>query len=153
MGLLAASAASAYTFHSPEGGFIIEFPTIPVLTKVERQTAKGTPYDLYQWSVSDKDGHWAVAMSVYGKPRKEDYEGIIGATVAAARGRLASQKTVKQNGAEGREILIEAPKSAIRERLFWIGGRLYFVSFSSAKPDAATAPEVDEFLDSFDASK
>ena len=92
-------------------------------------------------------------MFVYATPRKQDYGANISAAVSAAKGRLVSQKPVQQSGVTGREIVIEGPHSVVvRERLFWIAGRLYWVVFSSAKPGAADAPAVGKFLDSFDCS-
>jgi hypothetical protein len=116
------------------------------------QTAKGIHYEEFRWSTFNKDGYWGVAMFVYATPRRLDYDANIGGAVAAAKGRLASQRSVQQSGVEGREILIEGPKSGVvRERILWIRDRLYFVVFGGAKP-VATSPEVDKFLDSFAAA-
>jgi Tfp pilus assembly protein PilF len=114
------------------------------------KTAKGIPYYEYRWSVTNPDGYWGVAIFAYAPPLKADYDANINAAVAATRGRLVSQETIRQSGVAGREIVIEGPKSVVvRERLLWIGGRLYWIVFSSAKPAAATTPAVDKFLDSF----
>jgi tetratricopeptide (TPR) repeat protein/pimeloyl-ACP methyl ester carboxylesterase len=92
-------------------------------------------------------------MFAYATPRNEDYDANIRGAVASAKGRLVSQKSVHQSGVTGREIVIEDPHSVVvRERLFWIAGRLYWVVFSSAQPGASTAPAVGKFLDSFECS-
>jgi len=150
---LAASAASADTFESSEGKFSAEFPAPPVMVTLKGQTVKGTRYEEHRWSALNVDGYWGVAMFVYAEPRKLDYEANISAAVAAVKGRLASRKTIQQGAVEGCEILIEVeqPQPVVfRERMLWIGGRLYFVVFSGPKPAAAAAaPEIDKFLNSF----
>jgi len=152
--LLAASAALASIVQVPLGPFVADFPAAPIhFATFQGQTAKGTPYSGYRWSAWNHDGSWTIAMFVYATPRKENYDANISAAVAAAKGRLVSQKPVHQSGVTGREIVIEGPHSVVvRERLFWIAGRLYWVVFSSAKPGAANAPAVGKFLDSFDCS-
>ncbi len=152
--LLAASAALANIVQVPLGPFVADFPAAPIhFATFQGQTTKGTPYRGYRWSASNPDGSWSIAMFVYATPRKQDYDVNISAAVASAKGRLVSQKPVQQSGVTGREIVIEGPHSVVvRERLFWIAGRLYWVVFSSAKPGASSAPAVGKFLDSFDCS-
>jgi tetratricopeptide (TPR) repeat protein len=115
------------------------------------KTAKGISYYEYLWSLTNQEGYWGVAIFSYAQTFKGDYDANIRAAVAGAKGRLASQKTVQQNGVEGREIVIEGPKSVIvRERILWINGRLYWITFSSAKAGVANTPAVDRFLNSFE---
>ena len=152
--LLAASAALASIVQVPLGPFVADFPAAPIrFATFQGHTAKGTPYSGYRWSASNPNGSWTIAMFVYATPRKQDYGANISAAVSASKGRLVSQKPVQQSGVTGREIVIEGPNSVVvRERLFWIAGRLYWVIFSSAKPGAADVPAVGKFLDSFDCS-
>jgi tetratricopeptide (TPR) repeat protein len=150
--LLATSAAAAVTpYHSPEGQFTADFPAAPVHVGLfPGNTAKGTHYYQYRWSVTNQEGYWGVAIFVYSPSRNPDYDANVAAAVAGAKGRLVSQKKIQQSGVEGREIVIESPNSVIaRERLLWIGGRLNWIVFSSAKPGAAKTPAVDNFLNSF----
>jgi hypothetical protein len=152
--LLGTSAALASIVQVPLGPFVADFPAAPLqFATFQGKTAKGTPYSGYRWSASNHDGAWTIAMFAYATPRKEDYDANISGAVAASKGRLVSQKPVHQSGVTGREIVIEGPHSVVvRERLFWIAGRLYWVVFSSAKPGAANSPAVGKFLDSFDCS-
>ena len=145
----AASAAGAYTFASPEGKFTAEFPAAPTLGKTTRKTTAGTPYDQYTWSIENKDGWWGVAMIIYSKAVMKDYDAHIRGAVAATKGTLLGQKTIQQSGAEGREILIEVPRSGVvRQRLLWIGDRFYQIVFSG-RPGTGTTPNVEAFLNSF----
>jgi len=92
-------------------------------------------------------------MFAYATPRKADIDASVRAAVAAAEGRLASDQPISQNGVEGREILIDAGKSGVvRERILWVAGSLYFVVYSGDSA-AASAPDVDEFLMSFEAAR
>lgn len=151
---LMAGTMSADAFNSPEGKFSAEFPRAPSQTRTQGVTTKGTKFDEYRWSALNKDGDWVVAMFAYAKSRKADYEAQISAAVGAAKGVLVNQKQIQQSGVEGREILIDGPKAdVVRERMFWIDGRLYFVIFSSAKRARANSPEVDKFLNSFSATE
>lgn len=149
--IFAAGAAAAASFHSAEGQFTADFPATPVTAGISPgKTVKGTPYYEYRWSVTTQDGYWGVAVFVYAEPRNADYDANVAAAAAGIKGRLISEKKVQQNGTEGREIVVEGPKSVVvRERLLWIGGRLYWIVFSSAKPGAVAAPAVDKFLNSF----
>jgi hypothetical protein len=150
---VAASAASAYTFASPEGKFTAEFPAAPTLEKTTNKTTSGTPYDQYTWSIENKDGWWGVAMIIYSKAVMKDYDAHIRGAVAATKGNLLSQKTIQQSGAEGREILIDVPQSGVvRQRLLWIGNRFYQMVFSG-RPGTGTTPNVDAFLNSFRTTK
>jgi hypothetical protein len=45
--LVAASAASAYTFTSKEWNFTAEFSDAPTLEKTKSTTSAGTPFDQY----------------------------------------------------------------------------------------------------------
>ena len=147
------TAASAEVFASPDGAFTVEFPAGPKLAKSQGRTDAGTAYAETRWSVRNKDGYWAVAMFAYAKPRKADIEANVRAAVAAAKGRLANDQPISQNGVEGRESLIDAGKSGvIRERILWVAGNLYFVVYSGDSA-AASAPDVDEFLMSFEAAR
>ncbi len=151
---IAASAANADVFSSPDGSFTVEFPGRPALVKTQGRTDKGTAYEESRWSVRAKDGYWAVAIFAYATPRKADYDAAVNGAVAAAKGRLASDEPIRQDGVEGREILIDAgPSGAIRERIFWVAGTLYFVVYGGANLAAATSPDVDEFLISFEAAR
>ena len=147
------TAASAEVFASPEGAFTVEFPAAPKLAKSQGRTVKGTAYIETRWSVRNTDGYWAVAMFAYATPRKADIDASVRAAVAAAEGRLASDQPISQKGVEGREILIDAGKSGVvRERILWVAGSLYFVVYSGDSA-AASAPDVDEFLMSFEAAR
>ena len=146
---VAASGTAADTFTSPEGKFTSEFPAAPTLEKTTNKTTAGTPYDQYTWSIEDKDGWWGVAMIIYSKAVMKDYDAHIRGAVAATKGNLLSQKTIQQSGAEGREILIEVPRSGVvRQRLLWIGDRFYQIVFSG-RPRTGTTPNVEAFLNSF----
>jgi hypothetical protein len=60
-----------------------------------------------------------------------------------------SQKLIRQVGVEGREIVISGPNSIVtRERIIWVGDRLYFIVFSG-NPGSEASPDVEAFLDSF----
>jgi hypothetical protein len=148
------TAAHAEVFASPDGAFTVEFPAAPKLAKSQGQTDKGTGYAETRWSVRNKDGYWAVAMFAYAKPRKADTDANVRGAVAAAKGRLASDQRILQNGVEGREILIEAGKSVVvRERILWVAGTLYLVAYAGDSAAAAFASAVDEFLISFEAAR
>jgi hypothetical protein len=146
---MTASAASTYTFTSPEGRFTAEFPAAPALERTKGNATGGIPYDRYQWSIENKDGWWAVSMFIYSKAVPRDYDANTRGAVVATKGNLVSQKSIVQNGAEGREILIDVPQSGmVRLRFLWIGERFYQVVFSG-KPGTGATPDVDAFLDSF----
>jgi hypothetical protein len=148
------TAANAEVFASPDGAFTVEFPAAPKIAKSQGRTGAGTAYAETRWSVRNKDGYWAVAMFAYAKPRKADADANVRGAVAAAKGRLANDQPIRQNGVEGREILIDAGKSGvIRERILWVAGNLYFVIYAGAGAAAASAPDVDEFLISFEADR
>ena len=147
-GAVAASAANAYPFASPEGKFIAEFPAAPTLEEAEGTTTSGIPYVRYRWSTENKDGWWAVSMFVYSKVVPRDNDTNARGAVAANKGNLVSQRPITQSGVPGREIRIEVPQSGVlRLRFFRIGERFYQVVFSG-KPGTATS-DVDAFLDSF----
>jgi hypothetical protein len=151
--VLSAGAANADVFNSPDGMFTVEFPSPPSLTNLKGHTTRGTPYDENRWSAQTKDGYWSVAAFVYAKPRKTNYDANVAAAVAAAKGRLVSDQPIRQNGVDGREIVIDCGKSGfVRERILWVAGNLYFVSYSGKDAAAASAPMVDEFLISFEAA-
>jgi hypothetical protein len=146
---VAASAAEAYTFASPEGKFIAEFPAAPALDEAKAKTNSGIPYDRYRWWFENADGWWAVSMLIYSKVVPRDYDANTRGAVAATKGNLVSQKPIMQSGVEGREIQIDIPQSGVvRMRFLWIGDRFYQVAFSG-KPGTGTTPDVDAFLDSF----
>lgn len=149
----AATVANAEVFNSPNGMFTVEFPAPPVLTKVQGRTDKGNAYEESRWSVRNKEGSWSVAVFIYAKPRKADTDANVSGAVAAVKGRLAKDQRIMQNGVAGREILIEAGKSrVVRERILWVAGNLYFVVFAGDSA-AASSPDVDEFLISFEAAR
>jgi hypothetical protein len=150
---MAATVASAEVFNSPDGMFTIEFPARPVLTKAQGRTDKGIAYEESRWSVRNKEGYWSVAMFVYAKPRRADSDANVRGAIAAIKGRLADDQRIMQNGVPGREILIDAGKSGVvRERILWVAGNLYFVVFAGDSA-AASSPDVDEFLISFEAAR
>jgi hypothetical protein len=151
--LLAAGAAKTDVFNSPDGVFTVEFPSPPGLINLKGQTTLGTPYEENRWSAQTKYGYWTVAAFVYAKPRKTNYDANVAGAVAAAKGRLVSDQPIRQSGADGREIVIDCGKSGVvRERILWVGGTLYFVSYGGKDAAAAAAPMVDEFLISFEAA-
>jgi hypothetical protein len=150
---LAAGAASAYTFTSPEGKFTAEFPAAPKFAKSTNKTESGTAYDQYMWSVEKEDGWWGVAMIIYSTTVVRDYDANIRGAVAATKGKLLNQKPIQQSGVDGREIMIDVPQSGVvRQRFLWIGDRFYQVVFSG-KPGSGTTPDVDAFLNSFRGTK
>jgi len=147
--LLVASTASAYTFTSKEWNFTAEFPAAPTLEKTKSTTSAGTPYDQYVWSIESKGGWKGVGLIVYSQSVVHDYNASVRGAVNATKGKLRSQKTIQQSGVQGREIIIDVPDSGVvRQRLLWIGDRLYQVVFSGGKGTGLT-PDVEAFLNSF----
>jgi hypothetical protein len=145
----AASIARAHAFSSPEGNFEAEFPALPALEKTKNSTTSGIPYDQYVWSIENSDGWFGIGMIIYSKPVTKDYDANIRGAVAATKGTLRSQKTIQQSGVQGREILIDVPgPGVVRQRLLWIGDRLYQAIFSGG-PGTGTTPNVEAFLNSF----
>ncbi len=146
--LLAASAASAYTLTSKEWNFTAEFPTAPKLEKTTSTTTAGVPYDQYVWSTENKDGWKGIGLIVYSQNVVHDYNASIQGAVNATKGKLRSQKSIQQSGVQGREIIIDVAEGVVRQRLLWIGDRLYQVVFSGTT-GTGLAPDVDAFLNSF----
>lgn len=146
--LLAASAASAYTLTSKEWNFTAEFPAAPKLEKTTSTTTAGIPYDQYVWSAENKDGWKGIGLIVYSQSVVHDYNASIQGAVNATKGILRSQKTIQQSGVQGREIIIDVADGVVRQRLLWIGDRLYQVVFSGGKGSGLT-PDVEAFLNSF----
>lgn len=146
--LLAASAASAYTLTSKEWNFTAEFPAAPKLEKTTSTTTAGIPYDQYVWSAENKDGWKGIGLIVYSQSVVHDYNASIQGAVNATKGILRSQKTIQQSGVQGREIIIDVADGVVRQRLLWIGDRLYQVVFSGGQGSGLT-PDVEAFLNSF----
>jgi hypothetical protein len=154
---LAASAAGAYTFTSPEGEFTAEFPAAPTLEKTAGKTNGGTPFDQYTWAVENSDGYWSVFIFNYSKlvPKdvftQESYDARVQGAVANSKGTLRSQKPIQQSGVQGRDFLIDIPKSGIviHQRLLWIGDRLRLYQIIWGGRGTGTTPDVEAFLDSF----
>lgn len=146
--LLAASAASAYTLTSKEWNFTAEFPAAPKLEKTTSTTTAGIPYDQYVWSAENKDGWKGIGLIVYSQSVVHDYNASIQGAVNATKGILRSQKTIQQSRVQGREIIIDVADGVVRQRLLWIGDRLYQVVFSGGQGSGLT-PDVEAFLNSF----
>jgi hypothetical protein len=92
-------------------------------------------------------------MATYTNAVQKVYDPSISAVAASFKGKLVSQKTIRQSGVEGREILIDIPGSQeARERLLWIGNRLYQIMYLG-KAGTASTPDVDAFFNSFKATK
>ena len=147
--------ASAYTFTSTEGRFTAVFPGAPKLEKSSGKTDSGNPYQLSNWAFGSSDGTeaWMILMGTYSKPVLKDYVANISGAVAGVKGKLVSQKTIRQNGVEGREILVDLPSgSEARERMLWIGDRFHQIMFIG-KPGARSTPNVDAYFNSFQATK
>jgi hypothetical protein len=148
-------SANAYTLTSTEGHFIAVFPGEPKLEKSTSKTTSGITFNLSSWVFGSSDGTeaWLVTMATYSTSGTKDYAAAISGSVAAAKGRLVSQKTIRQSGVEGFEILIDMPGSQeARERLLWIGNRFYQNIFVG-KTGTASRPDVDAFLNSFQTTK
>jgi hypothetical protein len=144
-----AGSAGAYTFTSLEGNCQAEFPVAPTLEKTSNKTTSGIPYDQYVWSIENNTGWWGIGMIVYSKPVTKDYDANIRGAVAATKGTLRSQRPIQQSGVTGREILIDVQgPGVVRQRLLWIGERLYQAVFTGAPGTEATA-DVEAFLNSF----
>lgn len=152
--VLAASAAFAYSFSSPEGNFTADFPAVPSFTKSAGKTTDGSPFDQYSWSVSNDHNYWAVAMIVYQGQHSYNYDNGVKGVIDAVKGKLRSQKTIQQSGVTGREALIDLPQShiALRQRFLWIGDRLYEIVFTSDVSDG-TGKDIDTFFESFHTNK
>lgn len=147
--------ANAYTLITTEGHFTAVFPGEPKLEKSTGKTASGITYNQSSWSFGSSDGNeaWFVMIATYSTPVKKDYVGNISGAVAAVKGRLVSQKTIRQNGVDGREILVDIPSSQEgRMRMLWIGNRYYQILFVG-KTGTTSTPNVDTFLNSFQPTK
>jgi hypothetical protein len=147
-------SANAYTLASAEGHFTAVFPGEPKLTKSTAKTTTGITANSSSWAFSSSDGNeaWGVRMATYASPVKTDYDAAVSGAVAAVKGKLVSQKTIRQSGVEGREILVSFGDSEGRERMLWIGDRFYQILFVS-KAGTTYAPKVDTFFNSFQATK
>ena len=147
--------ANAYTLTSTEEHFTAVFPGEPNLDKSNGKTNSGDQYSLSTWTFSSSDGTtaWGVLMATYTNAVQKVYDPSISAVAASFKGKLVSQKTIRQSGVEGREILIDIPGSQeARERLLWIGNRLYQIMYLG-KAGTASTPDVDAFFNSFKATK
>jgi hypothetical protein len=154
--VIVTGSANAYTLTSTEGHFTAVFPGEPKLTESTAKTTSGLPYSLSTWIFSSSDGSegWFITMAIYKSTSViKDYNANVSGAVAAVKGKLVSQKTIRQSGVEGREILIDIPGSQeARERLLWIGNRLYQIMYLG-KAGTASTPDVDAFFNSFKATK
>lgn len=148
--VLAASAAFAYAFTSPEGNFAADFPAVPSFNKSTGKTNDGAPFDQYNWSVSSEHNYWAVAMIVYTGHNSYNYDAGMKGVIDAVKGTLRSQKDITQSGVKGREIIVDLPQSHIvlRQRFLWIGDRLYEIVFTSDTSNG-TGTDIDNFFNSF----
>jgi hypothetical protein len=147
--------ANAYTLTSTEGHFVAEFPGEPKLEKSTAKTASGVTFNSSKWIFGSSDGTqvWLITMATYSTSVTRNYAVNISGAVAASKGKLVSQKTIRQSGVEGREILIDLGDSdEARERMLWIGDRYYQIGFIG-KTGTTSAPDVDTFLNSFQATK
>jgi hypothetical protein len=95
-------------------------------------------------------------MDIYSQSIRKNYDDNVRGAVAAVKGNLLSQKTIRQNGVEGRDIVVDIPQKGqegqVHVRYLWIGNRFYQIMFSG-KPGTATAPNVEAFLASFRTTK
>jgi hypothetical protein len=154
--VVVAGSANAYTVTSAEEHFTAVFPGEPKLTKSTDKTTSGVPYNTSSWVLGNSDNTkaWFVEITDYSTPVKNDYAAVISGAVAGVKGgKLVSQKTIRHGGVEGREILVDiAGSNEGRERIFWIGNRLFQILFVG-KTGTSSAPDVDAFLNSFQATK
>ncbi len=139
--------ADGYSLRSPEGNFTAEFPEQPKLTKNNAKTGGGIAYEQYLWSV-DKGSTWyGIFMSVYSQPVQQEYDGPTSGSVAAVKGKLTGQQPFELRGMTGREIFIEASGQSVRQRLLWVGARLFQFVFVGP-PGTEKNVDVDEFMSS-----
>jgi hypothetical protein len=123
--------------------------------ELAKQLFFGVTFNSSKWIFGSSDGTqvWLITMAIYSTSVTRNYAVNISGAVAASKGRLVSQKTIRQSGVEGREILIDRGDSdEARERMLWISDRYYQIGFIG-KTGTTSTPDVDTFLNSFQATK
>ncbi|MGP0061161.1 MAG: hypothetical protein ACLPID_17960 [Beijerinckiaceae bacterium] len=140
--------ADAFSFHSPDGNFTVQFPEPPKLEKKTGNTQGGVAYELSLWSVDKGDSAYIVSMNVYAKPVQEEYDGPMNGVVGSCKGKLVDQQPFQLQEMTGREVFVECPGPLMfRERMLWVDSRLYQFLYVGP-PGTENNAEVSAFLNS-----
>jgi hypothetical protein len=140
--------ADAFSLHSTDGNFTVEFPEQPKFEQKSGKTVAGTDYELSLWTVDKGASAYIVSMNVYAKPVSEDYDAPINGVVGSCKGKLVNRLPFQMQGMTGQEIFIECPGPLMfRERMLWANSKFYQILFVGP-PGSETNADVDAFLNS-----
>jgi len=154
---LGADAEDWKPFTPKEGGFTILFPGAPAESKQETKTPAGTV--TVTFFVAEQDGVTYIAgYSVFPKEtmktRTEEkrLDNARDGAVAAAKGKLESERKFHLKKHPARESLIKGEKAFIRSRIYAVENRLYQTMVMGTK-EQTKGKEATHFLDSFQLAK
>jgi hypothetical protein len=88
-----------------------------------------------------------VAVTVAKQKLKFDYDKGTNGFVQAVNGKLISQQPVQMRRKTGREIFVEAGGYIFRDRMLFVGQRLYQVVYGG-KPGTEKSADAEVFLNS-----
>jgi hypothetical protein len=137
---------------SPEWGFTAEFPHAPEIKDRTFQLPRGAvvghtfqaAHGVTQCIVMVADYPEELVKATTEEDRFEGMASMVGLGLEA---NLVSNEAVVQGTHTGRQLVIETPLGAFRNRLFWVGNRQYAVMVVF-DPRFLNATAADYFLDS-----
>lgn len=140
-----------------DAGFVMQFPAAPVEDRQDIKTPAGDVTVNVLIHEIKNQGTLAVSYSLMPegalKAGTDDkrLDGARDLAVQSAKGKLKSEKKIKQDGYPGRELVIEGDGKtpvAVRTRIYAVKDRLYQTMASGSKT-FVTSKEADKFLNSF----
>jgi len=143
-------------FTSDKGGFTVTMPGKPTEQKQTLNTAAGN-IDTYLFSTALNNGaNYTVSYLDLPKgaealPESVLLEAIAGGIAGDDRGKLLSERVIKLDNYNGRELKVQSQaKSIVLHRAFVVKGRIYQIAVEvPAASEERLAGDMERFLNSF----
>ena len=145
--------ANAVAWTSPDGALRIAFPATPrelELPKIMRDNLGGV--QMHQYIANAQGRTYMVQIVDYGKTAADSLgtlEGIAMSIVGRDGVQVTEDRSLRYNGAEGREVRVAVSGGSMRSARFVIVGPRVYMAMASTRDDPAAMQKVDEFLASF----
>jgi len=147
-------------YQSDAGRYSILFPVQPTLSTQASSTAAGHKVTQYRASASDGKATFFIAYYDYSKGTTFSYDKARDGIVGKLKGTVLSERGIKLDGHQGRELQISAigpdgTELLDRARLYDIGRRIYVLQVITVKAedDNVSAEKADRYFASFQLTK